>query len=57
MTNDIVRVGDTYEVPACTFTVQDKTFIGWNDFADGTGTEIAAAVEITITDDIILYAQ
>ena len=44
-------------VPSNTFTREGYEFTGWNTQADGGGTSYVVGAEVTLTSDIILYAQ
>ncbi len=41
----------------CTFTRERYIFIGWNTAADGSGTAYADEEEVTLSDDLTLFAQ
>lgn len=50
--------GGTATVLACTFVpIQDRAFVKWNTAANGSGTDYDAADEITMSANIVLYAQ
>lgn len=49
--------GSTVNLTKNTFEKEWYTFIGWNTKADGTGTSYVDEQEVTITDDLDLYAQ
>jgi len=49
--------GSTANLIKNTFTKEWHTFIGWNTKSDGTGTFYRNEQEVTITDDLDLYAQ
>lgn len=44
-------------IQRCSFTGDEEDFLGWDTKADGTGTRYNAGDEITLTKDMILYAQ
>lgn len=57
--NDIlVYKGDSFTVPACDFSKEHATFIGWNSKADGSGTsyKVGASVD-NVSANMKLYAQ
>ena len=57
--NDIlVYTGDSFTVPACDFSKEHATFIGWNSKADGSGTsyKVGASVD-NVSANMKLYAQ
>ncbi len=47
--------GSVYTLPACAYVSQAK-FVGYNTKADGTGTGYAVGDEITLSQDVTLYA-
>ena len=49
--------GDTATTKVNTFSREGYTFTGWNTAADGTGTGYSAAANITMNDNVTLYAQ
>ncbi len=49
--------GETKALAANAFTYQCHTFVKWNTVADGSGTSYADVQEVTITENITLYAQ
>ena len=49
--------GETKALTANAFTWENHEFIGWNTTADGTGTVYADGQEITIEDNLTIYAQ
>ena len=51
--------GSTVVIASCDgFTVPEgMIFIGWNTEADGSGTDYDEALELTLTEDLTLYAQ
>ena len=49
--------GSTVNLIKNTFEKEWYTFVGWNTKADGTGTYYIDDQEVTITDDLDLYAQ
>ena len=52
-----ITQGTTINLTKNTFEKEGHTFVGWNTKADGTGTSYADEQEVTITDDLDLYAQ
>ena len=54
---DVVKDGDTFEIPANPYTYINYRFSEWNTAADGTGTAYAAGAEITPAAAMTLYAQ
>ncbi len=57
MTPTVVNVGDSFSLPANSFTVPyGKLFIGWNTKEDGSGTMYYTGTEIIPTDSMTLYA-
>lgn len=49
--------GETQILPANAFTKENNWYIGWNTAADGSGEAYADSQEITITENVTLYAQ
>ena len=47
----------TPTLPICTFTRDGYEFIGWNTKANGTGSSYSDGQEISVIDNITLYAQ
>ena len=54
---DVVKDGDTFEIPANPYTYINYRFTGWNTADDGTGTAYAAGAEMTPQAAVTLYAQ
>lgn len=52
-----IEAGVETALNANTFTRTGWTFIGWNTDADGNGTSYTDGQTVTLTDDLILYAQ
>ena len=48
---------ETLTLPMCTFTRDGYEFIGWNTKADGTGSSYSDGQEISVKENITLYAQ
>ena len=57
MSPQIYTVGVAQALTANEFTKENYWFAGWNTATDGSGIAYANTEEITITEDIILYAQ
>jgi len=49
--------GETKALKANVFTYKYRTFINWNTAIDGTGTAYADQQEVTLTENLSLYAQ
>jgi len=49
--------GDAYIIPSCLFEYDGGAFTSWNTKPDGSGTTYPVNTEITVNDDLILYAQ
>lgn len=52
-----ISVNDSCNLSVNKFTNGDYVFDGWNTKADGSGVTYTDGQEITLTDDIVLYAQ
>ena len=57
MGTQTVKPNEATALTANTFTRADYDFAGWNTAADGTGTKYADKAEITVSENITLYAQ
>ena len=55
--NTAYATGTTATVKANGYTRDDYTFTGWNTKADGSGTPYKFGDPITMTDNVVLYAQ
>ena len=56
--NDVsLSLSNSIELPENSFEKEGYTFVGWNTKADGTGTSYEDEQEITLSEDMILYAQ
>ncbi len=53
----VVALDENYVLPANTFTSEGYEFIGWNTKADGTGNSYSNEQTITVTENLVLYAQ
>ncbi len=49
--------GETATVKANSYTCDGCTFTGWNTEPDGSGAPYKAGDQITMTDNVVLYAQ
>lgn len=52
-----VSYGETAKIEECGFFKSGYNFAGWNTAADGSGTAYAAGADISLSEDITLYAQ
>ena len=57
MTPVNTRMGFAAQVPDCAFTNGENLFIEWNTEPDGSGTTYLPGEELTVQDDVTLYAQ
>ncbi len=55
--NQSILVGITANLNNNIFTYEGYTFNGWNTKADGSGTGYADGQEVTLENDLVLYAQ
>ena len=57
MAEQLFDAGVAQNIPTNKFTRSGYNFIGWNTNADGSGTSYTDSQEITLSQDITLYAQ
>ncbi len=57
MAAQLFEVGVAQAIEANTFTRADYSFAGWNTSPDGSGTAYSDGQEITLSDNLMLYAQ
>jgi len=53
----VFNMGETKALTTNTFTYEYHSFVNWNTMADGSGDAYINGQEITVVDDITLYAQ
>lgn len=53
----VVNNGESATLPDCTYTWSGYAFTAWNTAADGSGTTYQAGDTVTVSGDMILYAQ